>query len=216
MGERADNLKNAWNSGFLDWDAVLGTGFGLAPAEWVSVWRECSPEELIKAARLGLAIPPPEMRPPEVRQEMELLDSFRPPTIIQQGISRLNSIYASPSPHDVPQLPHRRERMVVEMMVDPGEAFVGDMDFITCLIPFISANKHGLERFCGAFRKYWETIIPLGDFLQRYERVEMADGGHWVVRQAKAGDDSLPKTFFAPEILVRTPVISPRHIRLMR
>ena len=203
MGERADS-----------WDFVLGTEFDSVPADWVSVWRECSPEELARAAKRGLSVSLPEMRPPEIRQEMELLDSFRPESIIQQGISRLNSIYASPSPEDVPQSPHRQERIVVEMRIDPKEAYVGDMNFITCLIPFIGASRVGMDRFHGAFRKYWESIVPLGDFMRLYERIEKPDGSCWMNYHSE--DDSVPKIFSAPEIMILTPTISEKHIRLLK
>ena len=196
------------------WASALGAEFDSVPENWVSVWRECSPEELERAARLGLSVPLPEMRPPEFRQEMELLDSFRPESVIQKGISRLNSIYASPSPADVPELPHRQERIVVEMAIDPKEAYVGDMNFIICLIPFIGASRVGMDRFHGAFRKYWESVMPLNDFLQQYERVERQDAHGWVIREAT--DDPIHEIFFSPEVMVLTPTISEKHIRLLK
>jgi hypothetical protein len=214
MGQRADGFGNAWLGGHLNWDSLFGGGWQTAPKEWVSVWRECSPDELVRASQQGLAVPAPELRPPEVRQEMELLDSFRPEPVAKRGVSRLHSIFASPAPEDVPFLPHRRERLVVEMLINPAEAFVGDMDFITSLISFMWVNKFGVDQFHGAFRKYWDSIVRLDHFLGSYERIETPDGGHWMARRPVA--DHLPKTFFAPEIMITTPVISQRHIRLLR
>ena len=191
-----------------------GNGFDSVPPDWVSVWRECSPEELTKAAKGGLSIPLPEMRPPEFREEMELLDSFRPESIIQKGVSRLNSIFASPSPKDVPRLSHRQERIVVEMVIDPREAYVGDMNFITALIPFIRASRVGMDRFRGAFRKYWETIIPLSNFLKHYERIDNPEAHGWVIREVTK--EPVPEIFFSPEIMILTSKISEKHIRLVK
>jgi hypothetical protein len=192
----------------------LGQDFERTPADWVTVWRECSPEELIVVTQHGLAVPAPANRPPEYRQEMELLDSFRPSVVSERGISRLRSIYASPSPEDVPCLPHRRERLVVEMRIDPRQAYVGDMDFITGLISFMGANKFGIEQFHGAYRKYWDSVMPLTYFLDRYRREDTADGGHW--RACRAVAERLPQTYYAPEVMIMTPLVSQRHIRLAR
>lgn len=191
----------------------LGQDFGRTPADWVTVWRECSPEELIVVAHHGLKVPAPENRLPEFRQEMELLDSFRPAAVAERGISRLNSIYASPSPEDVPCLPHRRERLVVEMRIDPQGAYVGDMDFITGLISFMGANRFGIEQFHGAYRKYWDSVMPLSYFLERYRREDTPDGGHWRAHRPVA--ESLPHTYYAPEVMIVAPLVSQRHIRLV-
>ncbi len=213
MGERCHNPFPDFDGAFLDWNALLGSGFDDAPRRWVSVFRECALDELVRVARDGMAVPPPELRPMEIRREMETLDRFRPPAVIRRGISRLGAIYASPTAEDAPRLPFRKERIVLEMKIDPARGWVGDMDFITCLIPFIGAQPQGLERFQGAFRKYWESVIPFETFRRHYDKVRTADGCHWLVKSR--APKGLPRTFFLPEILVMTPVISQRHIRVV-
>ncbi len=193
--------------------AALGRDFHAAPPHWVSVFRECSPEELERIAAEGLRVPPPVMRPAEIRREMETLDKFRPPIAERLGISRLRAIYAAPTAADAPSLPFRKERVVLELKVDPAAGYVGDMDFITCLIPFIGAHRFDLEQYSGAFQKYWDNIITLADFLGHYERAASGQVRPWVVRAgARPG---LPRNFFAPEILLMTPVISRDHIRVV-
>jgi len=192
--------------------AALGRDFDAAPPHWVPVFRECSPEELRRIAAEGLVVPPPELRPLEIRREMEVLDRFRPPHIIERGISRLGAIYAVPAPEDAPRLPFRKERVILEFKIDPAAAFVGDMDFITGLIPFISAHAAGLEQYRGAFHRYWESVIPFTEFNCRYARQGTDAGGQWVCRRQSRNE--LPKNYFAPEILIMTPVVSQRHIRM--
>ncbi len=213
MGQRCHNPFPDFDGAFLDWNALLGSGFDEAPRGWVSVFRVCSLEELVRIAREGMAVPPPDLRPAEIRREMETLDRFRPPAVVRRGISRLGAIYASPTAEDAPRLPFRKERIILEMKVDPAQGWVGDMDFITCLIPFIGAQPQGLDRFQGAFHKYWESVIPFADFRRHYEKVSTADGFHWLAK----GRTPLnrPRSFFLPEILVMTPLISQRHIRVV-
>jgi hypothetical protein len=213
MGERAPIIMRAFDGRAVDWTAMLGAGFHSAPKGHVSVFRESSREELLRIAREGLSVPPPEIRHPEMRQEMELLDRHRPAEFVEQGISRLNAIYAVPT-SETPRLPFRKEYFILEMKVDPNEAFVGDMDFVTCLIPFIGAHRASLDKYGGAFTKYWESVISLKDFFKHYKRVETGDGTHWV---AKPGAPKrFLKTYFAPEIMVMTPLISQRHMRIVR
>jgi hypothetical protein len=214
MGQRADNFLHAFNGASLNWEHLFGAGFSDVPKHWVSVYRECSLDELMRIAREGMTVPPPEMRLPEMRAEMEVLDRFRPAKNAKQGVSRLDAIYAAPTP-ETPRFPFRNEHIVLEMKVDPAECFVGDMDFITCLIPFIGVRRYGLEKFRGAFRKYWESVIPLKDFLSNYSRLETGDGSHWILKKQSSAD-GLPKSFFVPEVLVMTPRISQRHIRILR
>jgi hypothetical protein len=213
MGQRGDNFTHAFDGLSLDWTAVFGAGFRDAPPGWVSVFRECSLDEIGTIARIGLSAPSPETRHPELRQEMELLDGFRPPHIVASGISRLAAVYATPT-SDTPQLPFRKERVIIEMRVDPDASYVGDMDFITALIPFIGARKHGLENYHGAFRKYWETVIPLRRFKRYYAPAESAAGRHWF--RKPSAPESLPRMYFSPEIMVMTPSIGSRHIRIVR
>ncbi len=197
----------------LSLKTALGRDFDAAPAHWVSVFRECSPEELERIAVEGLKAPPPELRPAEIRREMETLDKFRPAIAERLGISRLRAIYAAPTAADAPSLPFRRERFVLELKVDPAAGYVGDMDFITCLIPFIGAHRFDLEQYSGAFQKYWDNIITLADFLGHYERAASGAVRPWVVRSgARSG---LPRNFFAPEILLMTPAVSRHHIRVV-
>lgn len=214
MGEKCNNLFHAFDGIGLDWASILGGGFSTAPRSWVSVFREVSLEELVRIAKEGLSVPPPEMRPAEFRQEMEVLDQFRPPHIVKRGVSRLRAIYAAPTPDDAPQLPFRNERIMLEMKIDPARAYVGDMDFITCLIPFIGAQRYGLDKYHGAFKKYWDSVIPFKDFRRHYLRMDTGIGHQWVCGPGAPG--GLPKNFFAPEILVMTPSVSQRHIRILQ
>lgn len=214
MGQRTDDFHHAFNGMTLNWELVFGTGFETAPRGWVSVFRESSLDELLRIARDGLGVPPPELRLPEMRDEMELLDRFRPPHLVRQGISRLDAIYATPTT-ETPKLPFRKEHIVLEIKVDPAECYVGDMDFITCLIPFIGVRgRANLEKYRGAFRRYWETVISLKEFRRSYRRVETDDGEHWMLKSGSRKD--LPKTFFEPEVLVMTPRISQRLIRIVK
>jgi hypothetical protein len=213
MGERAYNIADSFDGMTLDWSSALGTEFAAAPSEFVSVFRECSPDEMLRIVREGLTVPQPEMRHPDTRQEMELLDRYRPAHVTERGVSRLGAIYAVPTP-ETPRLPFRSERFVIEIKVDPAHGFVGDMDFITCLIPFIGVGRNGLEQYRGAFQKYWESIIPLGEFREHYREVETAGGRQWT-RKAKA-PKRLPRSYFAPEILLMTPRVSQRMIRVVR
>ena len=213
MGERAQNYLHAFDGRTLNWDAVLGAGFTSAPKHFVSVYRESSRDELLRIGREGLSVPPPEIRHPEMRQEMELLDRHRPKTVVDRGISRLGAIYAVPTP-ETPRLPFRKEYFVLEMKVDPEESFIGDMDFVTCLIPFIGAHRSSLDKYKGAFTKYWDSVISLKDFFKQYRRIETGDGGHWIARPS--APKRFQKTYFAPEVMVMAPIVSHRHIRIVR
>lgn len=213
MGERSQNYLDAFDGRALDWSAVFGAAFASAPKGHVSVFRESSREELIRIAREGLSAPPPEIRHPEMRREMELLDRHRPAEFVKRGISRLNAIYAVPT-SDTPRLPFRKEYFILEMKVDPAESYIGDMDFITCLIPFMGAHHASLDKYKGAFTKYWESVITLKAFFRHYTRVETGDGTYWAARPG--APKGLQKTYFAPEIMVMTPVISQRHMRIIR
>lgn len=215
MDGRADTFYRAFDGASIDWAAMLGSGIGDLPKDHVSVYREVSLEELVRIAREGLSVPHPETRHPDMREEMELLDRYRPQHIIAKGISRLGAIYACPT-EETPKFPFRRERFILEVKVDPKEAFVGDMDFITCLIPFIGANRMGLQRYKGAFTKYWESVISLADFKKWYRQVETDDGVQWMRAAGAPKRLEGQRVFFAPEILVMTPVISPRHVRVVR
>lgn len=195
----------------IDAGDILGADFDAVPPHWATVYRECSPEELERIRLDGLAAPPPECRPAKFRQEMEMLDRFRPPAVVERGVSRLNAIYAAPTPADVPCLDCRRERVVLAMRIDPAAAGVGDMHFITCLIPFLGAHRFSLDKYQGAFRKYWEGIIGFEDFRRHYERALMGNGG-W--RRRADAPTELPERFFSPEILILLPRIDQRHIRV--
>lgn len=213
MGERYNSFLNAFDGAALDWNAVLGAGFDASPKGWVSVFRECSMDELMRIVKQGMTPTPPEIRHPDIRREMELLDRFRPARIARLGISRLRAIYAVPT-RETPRFPFRRERVILEMKVDPAESFVGDMDFITALIPFIEAHRgRGLDRYQGAFRKYWDSIIPLEEFFGHYDETRTDSGGHWSARSG--APDHLPRTYFMPEVLVMTPMVSPQFVRVV-
>lgn len=214
MGQRANDFGRAWQSGRFNWDSLLGRGWQTAPAHWVSVWRDCSSDELVKASRQGLSAPRVSLRSLEAREEMALFDSFRPGIVVKQGLSRSKAIFASPHPDDVPYRPHRREPLLVEMLVDPREAYVGDLDCVTSLVSFSGGGTIGLDQFEGAFRKYWKSMVRLDHFLQDYERIELPDGGYWANRRLSSS--RYPKTFFSPEVMVLTPVISQRHMRLQQ
>ena len=215
MGQRADNFSHAFDGSMLDWDVVFGTGFRDAPRGWTSVYRECSVEELVAIGTNGLSLPPPDAWHPDIKQEMELLDGFRPPQIIRKGVSRFGAICASLTP-ETPRLPlHKdKERVIIELRVEPAESYVGDADFINALFPFIRPRKFGIEKYHVAFRKYWETVIPLRNFKRHYAPDATAAGTHWFRKHG--APRSLPKMFFSPEILVMPPRISPRHIRIVK
>lgn len=213
MGHRFDGIARLTDGRDPDWAALLGTGYADLPDHFVPVYRECGLDELVRTCREGLSVPPSETRHPDMRAEMELLDRHRPKKLVERGVSRLGAIYATPT-DDTPKFPFRRERFVLELMVDPDEAFIGDMDFITALIPFISANQAGLDRYGGAFRKYWDNVISLREFLDHYREVANDHGAYWMAK-AKA-PKHLPKTIFAPEVMVMTPFISQRYVKIVR
>lgn len=192
---------------------MLGTGLVDVPAHFVPVYRECSLEELVRIVREGLCVPPAETRHPDMRAEMDLLDRYRPQRVIDRGVSRLNAVYASPTER-TPRFPFRKERYVLEVMVDPEEAFVGDMDFISLLLPFIGANQTGLDRYAAAFRKYWDSVVSLSDFRKHYREAQGAENGYWTIK-AKA-PKKLPRAVFNPEVMIMTPIVSPRHVRVLR
>src|SRR5688572_9743587 len=213
MGHRSDSILRLGDGADPDWAAMLGTGYADVPKHFVAVYRECGMDELVRTVREGLSVPPAETRHPDMRAEMERLDKYRPKKMIDRGVSRLGAIYASPT-EETPKFPFRKERYVLKVMVDPEEAYVGDMDFITCLIPFISANQSGLDRYRGAFKKYWDSVISLKDFLAHYREVPTPDGSYWMVKSSAPA--RLPKTCFAPEIMVMTPLISPRYVKVIK
>ncbi len=213
MGQRADGLYRAYDGASIDWSVMLGTGLADVPKHYVSVYRECSLDEIVRIVREGLSVPPAETRHPDMRAEMELLDRHRPKRLIDKGVSRLGAVYAVPTT-ETPRFPFRNERYVLELKVDPEESFVGDMDFISCLIPFIGANQTGLDRYRGAFQKYWEGVVSLKDFNAHYRRIDTPEGTHWMAKSTAPA--KLPKTFFTPEVMIMTPIISPRHVRVVR
>ncbi|MBU0624838.1 hypothetical protein KKF05_00680 [Patescibacteria group bacterium] len=213
MAERYNNFLGAFDGWTLDWNAVLGLGFESAPEHWVTVYRECSIDELARVARDGLRVPSADLRHPDNRQEMELLDRFRPRHITDKGISRLKAIYAVPTPL-TPRFAYKRERAILAMKVDPIDGYVGDMDFITALIPFINARGRSVEQYHGALRRYWDSVIPLTRFYRNYQHLETDHGSHWVKKRGAAA--RLPQTYFSPEILLMTPIINKQHVRIIR
>lgn len=214
MGERSDSLLRGSYGAAPDWGAMLGTGLADVPTHFVPVYRECSLEELVRIVREGLSVPPADTRHPDMRAEMDLLDRYRPQRLVDLGVSRLNAVYAVPTADATPRLPIRRERYVIEAMIDPHEAYVGDMDFISLLIPFIGANQVGLERYAGSFRKYWDSVVRMSDFQKHYRRTGGEDGGFWVAKAS--APKKMPRMFFAPEVMIMTPIVSSRHVRVIR
>jgi hypothetical protein len=213
---RYNNFLHAFDGWTLDWNSVLGLGFETAPENWVTVYRECSIDELARVARDGLRVPSADRRHPDNRQEMELLDRFRPNHITEKGISRLKAIYAVPTPM-TPRFGYKRERAILEMKVDPADGYVGDMDFITALIPFINVRGRGVEQYHGAFRRYWDSIIPLTVFYRNYQQLNKKDevsDPYWFKK--RGASIRLPKTYFSPEILLMTPIISKQYVRIIR
>jgi len=213
MAERCNNFLNAFDGWTLDWNTVFGLGFESAPKDWVTVYRECSIDELARIAREGLRVPEADQRHPDNRQEMELLDKFRPKHLEKTGISRLKAIYASPTP-ETPRFAYKRERAILEMKVDANDGYVGDMDFITALIPFINARGRSVEQYHGAFRRYWDSVIPLKMFYQNYGFLETDGGANWV--RKRGAPTRLPQSYFSPEILLMSPMISKQHVRIIR
>ncbi|MEK9151841.1 MAG: hypothetical protein AAB692_00585 [Patescibacteria group bacterium] len=213
MGERYHNLIPTFTGTSIDWNGVFGAAVSTVPKTWVSVFREVAIDELIRIAAGGLRAVPPALLVPEIREEMELLDRFRPPALARAGVGRAGAIYATPTP-ELTRTPYRRERFVLEIKIDPATAFVGDADFVTCLVPFMGVYRNGLERHQEAFRKYWQSVIPLTDFFKYYERIEAVEGYRWVARMG--APRRYPRVFFIPEVLVMSPAISARHISIMK
>lgn len=211
MGQRADNYFHAFNGMTLNWDAMLGSGFADAPQHWVSVYRECSLEELLRIAREGVSTPSPDSRHPDLRAELELLDRCRPAHVAKRGISRLLAISASPTPPQ-PRSQHRREHIIVEMRIDPEACFVGDVDVISCVLPFIDTHRHGLARCKDAFTQYWKGMMPLREFLDAYSPLETPEGTHWMLRARTRR--AMQPSFFMPEVLVMLPRVSPQYVRI--
>lgn len=212
MAQRVNGYMHAFDGMFLDWDHVFGAGWRNAPRGWVSVYRGCSVEELLKIAREGLRAPEPEMRPTETRLELELVDRFRPLAVTRRGISRLHSIDASPTPEL--RRSARRVEAVIEMKVDPEECVVGDLDIIAGVAPFLDIRGRKLDRFGGALRAYWDSLVSLKDFKKFYSPIRTTDGSHWV-RTSRAPKD-LPESFFLPEVLVLSSRVSALHCRMVR
>lgn len=210
MGERCDNFSHAFNGMALDWSRVLGSRFEDAPKTWVSVFREASLEELLYIAREGLTSYHQDIRHPDLLQEMEVLDSFRPKKVVEQGISRLDAITALPVQEGEFGHYHRRA-VTLEMKVDPKCCYVGDTDYLHYAIPH-GAKKPGGERFRSAFTKYWDSMTPLSSFLKHYSRVDMPEGFHWLKKDG--APRGLPDLFFAPEVLMMTPAVSSQYIRV--
>lgn len=217
MGERAYNYLHAFDGRTLDWSAALGAGFAAAPKRLVSVYREASRDELLRITREGLTATPPEARHPEIRQEMELLDRHRPERFVKKGVSRMNAIGAVPTA-ETPRLPFRKEFFILEMKIEPTEAYVGDMDVVNVMIPYMGgfsgATGASLDRYRGAFAKYWESVIPFAAFRKHYRRVETGDGAHWL--RSRTAPKALPRSYVSPEVLVTSPVVSQRHVRIVR
>lgn len=213
MGQRADGLYSAFDGAAIDWGVMLGTGLADVPQHYVSVYRDSSLEELVRIVREGLSVPPLETRHPDMRAEMELLDRYRPEKTVKRGLARSTAIFALPTPH-LPVRHTHRDRYLLEMKVDPNEAHVADMDFISNLIPFLGMEPESLDRYRGSFTRYWDSVISLADFNKHYKRVETEDGVHWL---AKSGAPAkLPRAFFNPEVMVMTPIVSQRHLRIVR
>lgn len=211
MGQRSDDFLHAWNGLTVNWDRFFGAGFKASPKRWVSVYREASLDELIRIARDGMRATPPEAMHQDARDEMALLDRYRPRRIARLGLSRRSSIVALPSP-DAWHAPQRKERIVLELRVDPGECFVGDADVRATIIPF-AGDKWPSARYRTFYEKYWEGIVTLREFQRAYGRVETPEGPHWVAKSGAA--KRLPQTFFVPEIMIMTPHVSRSHIRIV-
>lgn len=213
MGERLHNGIIGTHGPGVNWDAVFGAGFESAPKDWTTVYREVTVEEMVRIAKQGLRPHPPELWLPEIHEEMRLLDGYRPREILSKGISRASAIYAAPVP-DMAASNRRGDHVIIEMKVDPAECYVGDVDLVTCLIPFMGVHRYGLQRHPDSFKKYWDGLISLDDFLDHYDRIEAVEGYRWVARSDSSR--KLPKSFYVPEVLVMTPVVSQRHIRIHR
>lgn len=213
MGERCDNFAFAFDGRTVDWNRVFGMRFNDAPKGWVTVYRECAVEDLIRIAREGLSGPDPDMRYPEARQELELLDQNRPTRFVEKGVSRIGAIGAVLSPEDASGWQFRRSVML-EMKIDPKYAIVCDCDRLDQPSTVAPSRRAREERYKAAFRDYWESAVPLTSFLRHYSKVETAEDTHWIA--ARRTPTRLPRTFFAPEVLVTQPAISSQHIRIMR
>lgn len=211
MGEKCDNFSFAWNGMSLEWDLVLGSCFDDAPKGWVSVFRESSVEELMFIVREGLSVFHEEVRDSGILQEMEMLDRFRPKRIVDRGISRMDAISAIPSAMGG-SMPLSGRRVLLEMKVDPRECFVGDMDYLNYAVPFGGGGRRADGRYRSAFRRYWDSLITLSDFLKHYTKVSMPEGDHWL--KVDRAPLRLPDAFFSPEVLIMSPNVSAQHIRI--
>ncbi len=212
MAQRANGYLHAFDGMFLDWDHVFGAGWRAVPREWVSVYRGCSVEELLKIARVGLTAPAPELRPPEVRAELEAIDRFRPHHILRRGVSRLQAIEASLTSEV--RRATRRIEAVIEMKVNPAECAVVDQDAIAGATSLLDRRGRKPDRLGGAYRAYWESLVPLKDFKKYYSSIRTADGQQWI--RGTRAPKGLPESFFRPEVLVSSPRVSALHVRMVR
>jgi hypothetical protein len=100
------------------------------------------------------------------------------------------------------------------MKIDPSEAFVADMDVVNAMIPYFGGADAGLDRYRGAITRYWDSVIPLAAFRKHYRQVATGDGTHWLA--AKTAPKALPRSYVSPEVLVTSPVVDRRHVRIVR
>lgn len=200
--------------GLVEWTRTIGSDFDHTGDGRVIVYRECCPVELERIrAKGGMSVTPLRSRPAGFREEMALLDEHRPAALVERGVSRLKAIYAAPAIEDVPRLPFRAQRCVLAAKVDPADCYVGDMSFIAGLIPFIGVKSRGLDEFRGAFRKYWDGVIRLEEFLAHYRPEGAGAERRW---SANSGTPAAwHRNYYLPEIMVMTPLIGAERLKLV-
>lgn len=211
MADRIDNFSYAWNGSNLDWDVVFGADFNHVPAGWATVYKPCSFDELVRVARQGVSMLPEIARHSNSYREFQAIDRHRSPRAARLGVRRSRAIFALPSA-DLPHASYHRDFALLEMRVDQSAAFVADTDALANTSPF-GPIKFGRGR-TSPYKAYWAGLVSLADFKKNYVKIESVRGHHWACRPG--APTRLPQTFFSPEVLVMTPTISQRHVRILR
>lgn len=157
-----------------------------------------------------------------LRAKNILLDSVRPESVVQMGISRDTALYA----HTHSEIVHgiyrqsasdtnigSRHLANIEIDVDPDTALVCDAYLLSRLEGTETrAGEYRFNEFAAKYaRAFWEESITLAQFREWYE-VQVDESGLWV--QLKEGaPEGLPPTFLQPEVMIPGPKISPDRLR---
>lgn len=213
MAQKSNIILESFDGTNIIWERIFGTEFDRAPKHFVSVFRECSNSELTQAAQSGLHAHMADVRLPIFRTEMELLDRFRPPHLLESGVGRSAALFATPQRHSR-IFSSFSDKFVVEMKVDPQDCYVGDMDFINRVTAYIHSHPiRTYENFKHAFEKYWSEVIGLADFKKHFKKVKVGDVDEW--QRKAAASNNLPEFIVAPEVLIMTPVVDKKYIKIL-